>query len=153
MTSLRTILIAGVGAALIGGLAAVAQDREPAERQLLVDLAYALGEAHALRQVCQGPTDQYWRERMMMVSQTEAADAEFDGRMSSAFNRGYAARSAQHPTCSIESRRDELAVVRKGEGLARRLATVERPVKRMGPDDPDAIGENPDSAEGDGAPR
>ncbi len=151
MSALRTILIAGLAAAAASGLA-LAQEREPAERQLLIDLAYTLGEAHALRQACQGPTDQYWRERMMMVSQTEAADAEFDGRLTASFNRGYAARGAQHPTCSIDSRRDELAVVRKGEGLARKLGSIERPVKRRGPDDPAANGD-PDSVASEAAPR
>ena len=48
-------------------LPAHAQEREPADRQRLLDLAYALGQSHALRQACEGAGDQFWRARMMRL--------------------------------------------------------------------------------------
>ena len=53
---------------------ALAQERTPAERQVLVDLAYVLGESHALRQTCEGAGDMLWRSRMEEMLRVEAAD-------------------------------------------------------------------------------
>ena len=113
---------------------AMAQEREPAERQTLIDLAYALGESHALRQACAGDGDQYWRERMMQVTETEAADAAFNGRMTQAFNSGFATRQTEFPSCSPASKRAELMVARKGQSLATQLSTVTRVVRGVGPE-------------------
>jgi uncharacterized protein (TIGR02301 family) len=115
---------------------ALAQERPPPERQSLVDLAYAIGESHALRQVCNGDGDQHWRDRMAELINTEAPDEALEGRLKQAFNSGFAARKAQFPTCGIDSRKAELAVARKGEGISAKLAASVRTVQRMGPDDP-----------------
>lgn len=123
-------------AALLLATPALAQERPPPERQSLVDLAYAIGESHALRQVCNGDGDQHWRDRMAELVNTEAADEAFEARLKQAFNSGFAARKAQFPTCGIDSRKAELAVARKGEGIAAKLAASVRTVQRMGPDDP-----------------
>lgn len=131
----------------------LAQERTPPERQTLVDLAYAIGESHGLRQTCQGAGDQFWRDRMVQLTETEAPEAEFAERLKQAFNSGFASRQAQFPTCSHESRKAELAVARKGEGLAKKLSEVKRQVQRMGPDDPALQGDNPDSVESTGKPR
>lgn len=105
---------------------AVAQERPAAEQQTLVDLAYALGESHALRQVCAGDGDQYWRDRMMRLSDTEAGDEAFSSRLTQAFNGGFAQRRNQFQGCGDASRRAEQAVARKGQSLARRLSSVTR---------------------------
>lgn len=132
------LVIAGLLApALIAG-AALAQDRPPVERQTLVDLAYTLGRSHALRQVCAGQGDQYWREKMMQVSQTEAPDADFDSRLKNAFNSGYASGQTEFPTCTADSRRAEAVAAQKGQSLAAQLSSISRPVPRMGSDDPAA---------------
>jgi uncharacterized protein (TIGR02301 family) len=126
------LVIAGLLAAGV----ALAQERSPVERQTLVDLAYTLGRSHALRQVCAGAGDQYWREKMMQVSQTEAPDADFDSRMKNAFNSGFASGQTEFPTCTVESRKAEAAAAQKGQSLAAQLASISRPVRRMGSDDP-----------------
>ena len=113
---------------------AVAQEREPSERQTLIDLAYALGESHALRQACAGDGDQYWRDRMMQVTETEAADAAFNGRLTQAFNSGFATRQTEFPTCTPASKRAELMVARKGQSLSMQLSTVTRVVRGVGPE-------------------
>ncbi|MBI1407795.1 MAG: TIGR02301 family protein [Caulobacter sp.] len=141
------------GAALLWAGPAAAQDRSPAERQTLVDLAYAIGESHGLRQTCNGPTDQFWRDRMVQLSDTEVPDADFDARLKQAFNSGFATRQSQFPTCTLESRKAELAVARKGEALAQKLATSTRVVKRMGPDDPALKEDDPVSVETPSKPR
>ncbi|WGM40977.1 TIGR02301 family protein [Caulobacter sp. NIBR1757] len=134
-------------AALLLASPALAQERPPPERQSLVDLAYAIGESHALRQVCSGDGDQYWRDRMAELVNTEQADADFEARLKQSFNSGFAARKAQFPSCGPDSRKAELAVARKGEGIAKRMAASVRTVQRMGPDDPALKdGENPDAA-------
>jgi uncharacterized protein (TIGR02301 family) len=132
------LVIAGLFAPPLLSGVALAQDREPVERQTLVDLAYTLGRSHALRQVCAGPGDQYWREKMMQVSQTEAPDADFDSRLKNAFNSGYASGQTEFPTCTADSRRAEAAAAQKGQNLAAQLSNISRPVPRMGSDDPDA---------------
>lgn len=144
--------------ALIAAFAApaLAQEREPAERQTLIDLAYALGESHALRQACAGEGDQYWRDRMMQVTETEASDAAFNGRLTQAFNSGFATRQTEFPSCSPASKRAELMVARKGQSLSAQLSTIKRVVRGVGPEDAgaaDSDTRDPDSVANEVAPR
>lgn len=101
---------------------AVAQERAPAERQTLVALARTLGEAHALRIVCEGRDDQRWRNRMARVMEFEAADARFEARMTEAFNTGFTAAEAEHVTCDAAAKADAARVARRGRDLAQQLA-------------------------------
>jgi uncharacterized protein (TIGR02301 family) len=146
---LRTLALSAAAAGLLLSHPVMAQERSPTERQTLVDLAYAIGESHALRQICNGPADQYWRERMAQVTETEVAEAPFAARLNQAFNSGFAARQTQFTACGPDSRKAELVVARKGQALARRLANIQRAVKRMGPDDPALTPEDPDSVVSD----
>jgi len=144
--------------ALVSAFAApaLAQERPPAERQTLIDLAYTLGESHALRQACAGDGDQYWRERMVQMTETEASDAAFNGRLTQAFNSGFATRQTEFPSCTPASKRAELVVARKGQSLAGQLSSITRAVVRTGPMDPDAPESDsagPDSVAKDPAPR
>ncbi|MFZ5668775.1 MAG: TIGR02301 family protein [Pseudomonadota bacterium] len=143
--------------AVLAALAApaAAQERTPPERQTLIDLAYALGESHALRQACEGEGDQYWRDRMMRLADTEAADAAFDGRLKQAFNSGFATRQTEFPTCSPASRKAEQAVARKGQDLAGRMSAITHAVRDLGSDAPkDEPGvDEPDSVARPPAPR
>jgi uncharacterized protein (TIGR02301 family) len=137
-------------------LPAASQERQPAERQTLIDLAYTLGESHALRQACSGEGDQYWRDRMVQVTDTEASDAAFSGRMTQAFNSGFATRRTEFPTCSPASKRAELVVARKGQSLAGQLSSITRIVRNTGPVDPDAAESDtagPDSVAKSPSPR
>ena len=106
-------------------LPAQAQERTPAQRQTLADIAYVLGESHALRQACEGAYDQYWRDRMMGVTDTEAPDAALDRRLKEAFNSGFASRRAEFPECSRASRIAEAAAAgaRRWPPAWRRSAT------------------------------
>ncbi|MES2724835.1 MAG: TIGR02301 family protein [Pseudomonadota bacterium] len=105
-------------------LPVLAQDRSPAQRQSLVDLAYVLGESHALRQACAGPEDQFWRTRMMNLVSNEKPDAALDGRLKESFNTGFASRQTEFQSCGPASRRAELAAANHGLDISRRLAKV-----------------------------
>lgn len=133
--------------------AAGAQERPPPERQSLLDLAYALGESHALRQVCSGDGDQFWRDRMVRVTETEAADAAFSSRMTQQFNAGFATRQSEFHSCGPASKRAEQAVARKGQSIAGRLGSISRVIRNTGPmeetglesevTDPDSVANTP----------
>jgi uncharacterized protein (TIGR02301 family) len=112
-------------AALIAVQPAQAQDsvrRPGADRAMVVQLAYVLGEAHALHRLCAGPADGLWYGRMQRLEAEEAADAASRRQLTDAFNAGFAARQAQFIACSRRSRQAEGVVAGRGEALARRLA-------------------------------
>jgi uncharacterized protein (TIGR02301 family) len=105
-------------------LGAAAQARTPVERQTLVDLAYVLGRSHALRQLCAGATDQYWRERMNRLVATEAPDSAFDRQLRVSFNNGFTAAQGGFPRCGPDSRREEAAAAARGRDLATSLTAA-----------------------------
>ncbi|MBC7669923.1 TIGR02301 family protein [Caulobacter sp. DWR2-3-1b2] len=125
--------------------AVLAQDRGAVERQRLLDLAFTIGESHALRQVCEGVGDQYWRSRMMRLTQVEKADQAFDAQLRDKFNTGFAARQGQFVECDDASRQAEHTVARKGQALSTRLAQSMRNASASAP--------APDSVADDGAAR
>ena len=109
---------------MVAASPALAQDRSPAIRQSLVDLAYVLGESHALRQVCTGPDDQYWRDRMMRLTEAERPDAGLDTRLKDSFNTGYASRQSEFPACTTASKRAQVVAADHGHDIAARLSRV-----------------------------
>lgn len=119
---------------------ALAQEREPDERQRLLDLAYTLGESHALRQTCEGLNDQFWRSRMVRMTEVEQADQGFDAQMRERFNTGFAARQGEFPLCDEASRKAEQQTARKGQALALKLSQSIRTVRR-GETAPDSVAE------------
>jgi uncharacterized protein (TIGR02301 family) len=121
----RPFLLGVAQVALLSALVAapvLAQDRDARERQRLLDLAYALGESHALRQACEGEGDQYWRARMVRLTEVEQADQAFDVQLRERFNTGFAARRSEYPTCDDSSRKAEQQTARRGQALAQRLS-------------------------------
>ncbi len=110
-------LAAALTIAMLAG-AAAAQERSPAQRQVLSDLAYVLGESHALRQACEGASDQYWRDRMSQMLQIETVDEAFDRTLRETFNTGFSAAQAEFPTCDDRTRAEAAAIARRGAALA-----------------------------------
>jgi uncharacterized protein (TIGR02301 family) len=80
-----------------------------------------LGESHALRQLCAGFSDQYWRERMQNMVRAETPDADLDRRMKAAFNTGFIAGQSGFPACGRASRREEGRLAERGRALAASL--------------------------------
>ena len=122
----RLALAAVLALTLAPPVAALAQDRSPVERQQLLDLAYAIGESHALRQACQGPGDQFWRARMVRLTEVEQADQAFDAQLREKFNTGFAAGQGGFPTCGPDSRQAEQLAARRGQALADKLSQAMR---------------------------
>ncbi len=96
--------------------------RSPDQRQTLLDLAYVLGEVHALRAVCQGPEDQAWRSRMNRMMEVEQPDSAFRRRLIGNFNTGFATRQAETPNCRPDTPAQERAAAGLRRALAQRLA-------------------------------
>jgi len=113
---------AAAATALMFGHVAAAQERSPAERQELVDLARVLGESHALSQVCSAPDDQLWRTRMQAVLDQEAAEQGLKTRLSIAFNDGYHSGRALYPRCTDAARAEARKIAANGELLSEKLA-------------------------------
>jgi uncharacterized protein (TIGR02301 family) len=111
-----------VALCLAGPAAAAPPPRSPDQRQTLLDLAYVLGEAHALRAACQGPEDQAWRSRMSRMMEVEQPEPAFRRRLIDNFNTGFASRQAETPTCGPDTPAKERAVAVRGRALAQRLA-------------------------------
>lgn len=107
---------------LVSATSAAAQGRAPSDRQTLNSLARTLGESHALRQLCKGAGDQYWRERMKALLVAEQPDVALQDSLESAFNAGYDSRQKQFKACSADSRQAESQVAAKGQALARKLS-------------------------------
>ena len=107
---------------ILVGSVAHAQDRSPVLRQTLVDLAYVLGESHALRQACSGPTDQHWRMRMIAMVDAEQPEAALDRRLRESFNTGFANRQSEFRGCGPGAKRAEVQAMARGRDLAGRLA-------------------------------
>lgn len=111
-----------VGLALAVPLPVVAQPaRPPDERQVLLDLAFVLGEAHALRAACRGAEDQAWRSRMTALIEVEKPDEAFRRLLVERFNAGYAARQAEAADCKPGVPAQERAAAARGRALAQRL--------------------------------
>jgi uncharacterized protein (TIGR02301 family) len=130
-TAMRRLMLTFALAAV--AFPVLAQDRSPALRQNLVDLAYVLGESHALRQACSGLDDQYWRTRMMRLVSAEKPDTALDARLKESFNTGFASRQTEFQACSPASRRAELAAANHGLDISKRLARVTIKTEREPP--------------------
>lgn len=104
------------------GAVAQSMHRSPEARQTLVQLAYDLGEAHALHRLCAGPTDATWYDRMQQLEAEEGADEGFRRRLVESFNDGFAAGSSEFPACTPQSRAAERSVAARGAALAQQLA-------------------------------
>ncbi len=112
-------------ALLMGALAtsALAEPpvRTPEQRQVLIDLARVLGQAHALHRVCAGPADDTWRARMGRLLEVEAPSETLKAKLTESFNTGFASKEAQAKDCKAATVAEQ-AVAQKGAALSRRLA-------------------------------
>ncbi len=113
---------------LVCSPAAYAQDqaaplhRSPAQRELVSQLAYVLGQAHALHRLCAGPDDTLWYSRMERLEAQEGTDDSFRRRLVESFNAGFAYAQASFPECGRASQAAERQAATRGGVLARRLA-------------------------------
>ncbi len=97
-------------------------DAQKGRLETLVELAAVLGEAHAIRTVCNGDGDQTWRNYMMSMIDLEAPSGPRKSTMTSAFNRGYRAQSGRTSSCSSDLVQVEAAIAARGRALADAVA-------------------------------
>lgn len=96
--------------------------RPPEQRQVLVDLAYVLGESHALRRLCAGSTDGQWYGRMNRLIALEGEDDPiFRQRLIDRFNAGFQAAQTDYPVCNGQSRIAEQSAAARGKTLSESL--------------------------------
>ncbi len=95
--------------------------RSPEQRQVLTDLSYVLGESHALRRTCLGPSDRQWYDRMQHLLLMEAPDPTFRRVLVERFNAGFLAAGTEFPRCTPDSRAAAHDAADRGKGLADRL--------------------------------
>jgi len=118
---MRTATVSLFLLCLCGPANAASANRTAEQRQALVDLAFVLGEAHALHRICAGPTDDTWRGRMQTLLSVEAPPETLKARLTESFNAGFSARGAQAKDCKAASVL-EAGVARRGAELARGLS-------------------------------
>jgi uncharacterized protein (TIGR02301 family) len=109
-----------VAMALAAPATAAPAVRTPEQRQILLDLAHVLGQAHALHRVCAGAADDTWRGRMARMLEVEAPSDAFKAKLTESFNAGFTAKDAQAKDCKSAGAA-EAAVAKKGAALAQRL--------------------------------
>jgi uncharacterized protein (TIGR02301 family) len=124
MIQTRPILVIALLAAALGVAAPATAQEEGAGPpfETLVQLAGTLGEAHAIRALCSGDSDQTWRNYMQNLLDLEAADGGKRSALTSAFNRGYRSQSSRHSQCTAELNALEGQIAARGRALADAVA-------------------------------
>ncbi len=92
--------------------------------EYVVELAELLGQAHAIRSICNGDDDQTWRNYMFNMLAIEAPES--GGRKSqltSAFNRGFRKQSNSARNCSSDIAQVEAQIASRGRVLAEMIAS------------------------------
>jgi len=91
-------------------------------------LAEVLGKAHAVRVVCNGRNDQYWRSYMLRLLELEAPyQGGLRRSMVNGFNAGFSWGSSLHPACDGDAATAEKAYAAEGRDLSARLVQANIP--------------------------
>lgn len=94
----------------------------------VVTLSETLGKAHAVRVICNGRNDQYWRGYMQRLIQLEAPySGGLRTSMVNGFNAGFSTGSAIHTSCNAETIAAEKTYAATGRDLTRDLASANIP--------------------------
>jgi uncharacterized protein (TIGR02301 family) len=87
------------------------------------ELAELLGRAHAIRSLCNGDSDQTWRNYMFNMLAIEAPDSgPRKSQLTSAFNRGFRSQSNSSRDCSSDMPAVEAQIATRGRELAEMIA-------------------------------
>jgi len=88
-----------------------------------VALADALGSAHGVRYLCNGKSDQYWREKMIAMIDLEAPRrGTLRTSLVDAFNVAFTRTRRDYRICNTATIEAEAAFAAQGRTLAERLA-------------------------------
>ncbi|MEM9669756.1 MAG: TIGR02301 family protein [Pseudomonadota bacterium] len=89
----------------------------------LVALSEIMGSAHALRVVCNGVDDQFWRSYMQQLLGLEAPNRSgIRASMVDAFNRGYQQEQRLARSCDGATANAEAQYASRGQRISERLA-------------------------------
>jgi uncharacterized protein (TIGR02301 family) len=92
-------------------------------RSQLVELAEVLGGSHYLRILCDGRTDQRWRDYMRGIIQREPA---YNAELVEGFNRGYRNEEARFSQCDATTRQMEAELRARGLRISQGLSARHR---------------------------
>lgn len=84
----------------------------------LEELAATLGEAHAIRSLCNGDSDQTWRNYMFELLALEAPGGPRRSALTGAFNRGYRSQAGAQRECTPDMVALEAGIAARGRDLA-----------------------------------
>jgi len=91
--------------------------------ETLAQLAELLGQAHAIRSLCNGDADQTWRNYMFNMLAIEAPESgPRKSALTSAFNRGFRTQSNATRSCSSDMGKLEAQIAARGRALAESAA-------------------------------
>ena len=94
----------------------------------VIGLSEVLGKAHAVRVMCNGRNDQYWRSYMMRLLDLEAAyGGGLRTSMANAGNAGYSTTESQFPGCTQAAVDAEKGFAQEGQSSATRLSAANIP--------------------------
>lgn len=95
--------------------------------EIVIDLAETLGEAHAIRSLCEvdanGVGDQTWRTYMFsMLSMEGPTGSPRRAALTSAFNRGFRSQQGRGNSCTPDMKQMEAQIAARGRMLAESVA-------------------------------
>ena len=91
--------------------------------EIVIDLAETLGEAHAIRSLCNGEGDQSWRNYMFsMLSMEGPTGSPRRAALTSAFNRGFRSQQSRSDSCTPDVQQMEAQIAARGRMLAESVA-------------------------------
>jgi len=109
---------------VLPGLSAYGQSRVPSQDYYrdVTTLAEVLGKSHAIRVVCNGRNDQYWRSYMLRLLELEAPyQGGLRRSLVNGFNAGFSWGSDLHPVCDANAVSAEKTYAAEGRDLSARL--------------------------------
>lgn len=124
---LRSLFVCGT--ALLSTLSAPASSQDSERGRIyqdkLLDLADTLGRIHSIRVLCNGQSDQYWRDYMRNLLDLEAPESSFlRSKIVESFNGAYTSQQALMGECSAKALRSESELTTRGEQLAESLSAL-----------------------------
>ena len=91
----------------------------------LIDLADTLGRIHSIRILCNGQSDQYWRDYMRNFLDMEAPETSaLRSRIVESFNAAYTSQQALMGECSAKALRSQSELSMRGQQLAESLTDM-----------------------------
>ena len=118
---------------MLPGLQAESQGRTQSQDYYrdVTALAEVLGKSHAIRVVCNGRNDQYWRRYMLRLLELEAPyQGGLRRSMVNGFNAGFSWGSDLHPVCDSNAVSAEKTYAAEGRDLTARLVQSNIPGAR-----------------------